>query len=59
MRLLETRSHTSERLGYDARNNAKKSTLTKNAGAMKRQTTVKNPPTDRQRGGGGRDGESD
>ena len=48
MRLLKTRSHTSERLGYEAR---------KNAGSMARETTVENLPRAASVAGEGRDDE--
>ena len=53
MRLLKTHSHTSDRLGYEARKNTKKAT----AGKRRRNDKGnyrKNPPSDRQHGGGAR-----
>ena len=55
MRLLKTHSHTSERLGYEARKNAKKSRKTQ-ALRMIRQTTVNILPRTTSVAGG-RDGE--
>ena len=43
MRLLKTHSHTSERLGYEARKHANKG-IEGNAVTIIRQTTVKNLP---------------
>ena len=56
MRVLKTHSHTSERLGYEARKNAKKTI----EGKCKRYDKVNHrqkPHADRQRGGGERDEE--
>ena len=52
MRLPKPHSHTSERLGYEARKNVKKINWRNTQDAMIRQTTVQNLPADRQRGGG-------
>ena len=53
MRLLKTHSHTSERLGYEARKNAKKSRKTQ-ALRMIRQTTVNILPRTTSVAGGAR-----
>ena len=52
MRLLKHHPHTSERLGYKGRNNAKKSSYRKHRHHTK-ATHRKYPPANRQRGGGG------
>ena len=52
MRVFKTHSHTSERLGYEARKNAKKSNWRKRRRHDKPNHRQK-PPADRQRGGGG------
>ena len=52
-RLLKTHSHTSERLGYEARKKREEKQLKENACAMMRQTTVKNLPQTVSVAGGG------
>ena len=57
MRLLQTHSHTSERLGCEAGKNTKKSNWRKtqeNAGALTRQTTVRTLPQTASVAGGAR-----
>ena len=44
MRLLKTHSHTSERLGYEARKKTRRKLIEGNADTTLRQTTVKNLP---------------
>ena len=53
MRLLKTHSHTSERLGYETRKNAKK-VIEGNANTIIRQTTVKTLPRTASVAGGAR-----
>ena len=51
MRLIKTHSHTSERLGYEARKNGKKVVEGKRR-CYDKANHGQNPPADRQRGGG-------
>ena len=53
MRLFKTRSHTSERLGYEARKNAKKCNWRKRR-RYNKSNHCRKPPAYRQRGGGAR-----